>query len=131
VLKNLAKHFGKSEEKFLVVRVSRKGHHYYSILASENGFEYVFRNGHDRWSTISPSFAKRVLEHSKKDTGSGFNPKSSKDFLTIATRDYHENSSSWKVSNTFTYTGREEAIRVEREILDDSWANVEGELDGL
>ena len=47
---------------FAAVRMSKHGHHYYTILASDSGFEYVFQNGKDRWSTISPNLAFRLIE---------------------------------------------------------------------
>ncbi len=128
ILKRLAVHFSKSNLEFMVVRISRDGHHHYSILASRNGFEYVFRNGHDHWSTISPSFARRILERNKEEISSRTTSMTAKDYVKIA---FLGESWGWEKSNVIFYLNREEALRVERDVLDKSWANAEGEYDGI
>ena len=108
--------------------MSRKGHNYFSILATKSGFEYVFRTGHDRWSTISPSFAKRILEKNKLRTSSK-ESKLAKDYLSIALKFHLHDSNEWRASKPIIYSTREEALKAEREHLDLSWLKIEGEND--
>ena len=116
----------KSNLEFIVVRMSSNNHHFYSILATDAGFEYIFRNGTDHWSTISPAFGKRILDHYLNERERPY-PGTAKEFLKLA---YFEDSSHWQASKEFKYATRDEALKVEREILDISWATVKEESDG-
>ena len=103
--------------------MSRGGHHYYSILANESGFEFVFRNGHDRWSTISPSTAKRLIaNHQSRKVGKSL-PTSTKEWIKLAT---HGETGGWQASKAINYRSSEEALLIERAILDTSWDGKEG-----
>ena len=114
--------------KILVGRVSRSGHHYYSILCDDSGFEFIFRSGHDRWSTISPSFAKKILlKHNRKKLWP-FNK--AKEFLRIASEGILANQNDlngWQISRPIKYSSRDKAINEERSLLDKSWEEVEKE----
>jgi hypothetical protein len=105
--------------------MSRRGHHYFSILASNSGFEFVFRSGHDHWSTISPSLAKRTLEQNQLDGESNEQPSSVQGYLKLAKSSLVSDDSSWEISGEFGYESRVQALKVEREILDISWRKVE------
>ena len=108
---------------FSVVRMSRGGHHYYSILANESGFEFVFRNGHDRWSTISPSTAKRLIaNHQSSKVGKSL-PTSTKQWIKLATLG---ETGGWQASKVNNYKSSEEALLIERAILDTSWEDKKG-----
>ena len=131
MLEKIVSRFNRSQTNFLVARISRRGHHYFSILASRDGFEYVFRNGHDRWSTISPSFAKRILERNQEKISSRKSPMTPNDYLKMATDIHRGDSSQWKVSKPILYSDREEALRLERTILDLSWTNADGDTDEI
>ena len=109
-----------SAGNFSVVRMSRGGHHYYSILANESGFEFVFRNGHDRWSTISPSTAKRIIANHQNSKSL---PTSTKQWIKLAT--LGENG-GWQASKAINYRSSEEALLIERAILDASWGDKKG-----
>lgn len=108
---------------FSVVRMSRGGHHYYSILANENGFEFVFRNGHNRWSTISPSTVKRLIQHHQNNKEGEALPSTSKKWIKLATLG---ETGGWHASKIFNYGNKEEALLIERAILDESWEGKEG-----
>ena len=112
-----------SARGFSVVRMSRGGHHYYSILANEIGFEFVFRNGHDRWSTISPSVAKRLIQHKQSNKEGKSLPTSAKQWIKLAML---SETGEWHASKTFNYVSKEEALLIERAILDESWEGKEG-----
>lgn len=107
--------------KFLVVRMSKDGHHFYSILASDSSFEFVFRSGHDHWSTISPSFAKRTMRLIEESDNQKNN--STKKYLdrvlTLLASD------TWGASGVFKYASHEDALAVERKVLDNSWSVIE------
>ena len=125
VLRRIFHRPDKSNLEFIVVRMSRKNHHFYSILATNTGFEYIFRNGTNHWSTISPSYVKRILEHHLNEQKRPF-PTTAKEFLKLA---YFEDSLNWQVSKEFNYATRDEALKVEREILDISWATAKEQPD--
>ena len=124
----LAKLFTKSNtnSKFTAVRMFRDGHHFYTILASDSSFEYVFQNGKDRWSTISPSFANRTLEKNREGKYGRQIASSRKQFLELA---IGIGASPWTPSKEISYLNRELALTAEREILDISWANSKDKLD--
>ena len=103
--------------KFSVVRMFRNGHHFYSILVTDSGFEYVFRNGHNRWSTISPSDAKRRIKHYQSSNPGKPLPTSRKQWIRLAAY----TKASWEASKEVNYTSREEALLIERGILVASW----------
>ena len=109
--------------------MSRGGHHYYTILASDLGFEYVFRNGTDRWSTISPSFASRLLEKNREGKMGNQIASNRKQFLQLAIGSIESGPTSWNPSKEISYPNREIALTAERKILDISWANVKDKLD--
>jgi hypothetical protein len=109
--------------------MSKSGHHYYTILASDSGFEYVFQNGKDRWSTISPNLAIRLIEKNREGS-IGLQPATNrKQFLELAIGSSGGVSSSWMPSKEILYTTRELALSTEREILDVSWASAREELE--
>lgn len=118
-----------SNSDFAAVRMSRGGHHYYTILASDLGFEYVFRNGTDRWSTISPSFANRLLEKNREGKMGNQIASNRKQFLQLAIGSIESGPTSWNPSKEISYPNREIALTAERKILDISWANVKDKLD--
>jgi hypothetical protein len=120
---------GDSNSGFTAVRMSKNGHHFYTILASDSSFEYVFRNGHDRWSTISPSLARRIIEKNKDAEIGNQIASGRKQFLKLAIGSGGIAGSSWETSKEVNYSTRELAIKTEREILDISWAGKEDELD--
>lgn len=111
--------------RFLAVRMSNDGHHFYSILASDSNFEFVFRSGHDHWSTISPSFAKRTMRLIQESDGQ--EPNSAKKYLnrvlTVLTSD------TWMASDVFEYANYEDALAFERKVLDKSWSSIESDND--
>ena len=111
--------------RFLVVRMYKDGHHFYSILASDSNFEFVFRSGHDHWSTISPSLAKRTLGLIQESDGQ--KPNSAKKYLnrvlTVLASD------TWMASDVFKYANQEDALAFERKVLDNSWSSIESEND--
>ena len=115
----------RSRSRFLVVRMSKDGHHFYSILASDSSFEFVFRSGHENWSTISPSFAKRTMRLIEESDGQKHN--SAKKYLdqvlTLLVSD------TWSASSGFKYASREDALAIERKVLDNSWASKESDSD--
>lgn len=115
----------RSRSRFLVARMSKNGHHFYSILASDSNFEFVFRSGHDHWSTISPSFAKRTMRLIEESDGQ--KPKSAKRYLgrvlTLLMSD------TWNASSGFKYASREDAVAFERKVLDKSWSRMESNND--
>lgn len=112
----------------VAVRMFRSGHHYYTILASDSGFEYVFQSGKERWSTISPSLATRLINKNKDGKIGGRPATNRKQFLELAIGISGDASSSWVPSEEFVYLTRSEALATEREILDASWARVKEEL---
>ena len=114
---------------FIVVRMSRRGHHYYSILADSSGFEFIFRNDHSHWSTVSPTLARRILEGSHIENAARSHRKSARNFLQLATDNLVGNGSSWEISHEIGYPTRDIALQAERKILDKSWANGEGDSD--
>jgi hypothetical protein len=120
---------GDSNTGFTAVRMSKNGHHFYTILASDSSFEYVFRNGHDRWSTISPSLARRIIEKNKNGEIGSQVASGRKQFLKLAIGSGGIPESPWATSKAVDYLTRELAIKTEREILDISWAGKEDELD--
>jgi hypothetical protein len=101
--------------------MSRDGHHFYSILASDSSFEFVFRSGHDHWSTISPSFAKRTMRLIEESDSQKLN--STKKYLdrvlTLLASD------TWGASGVFKYASHEGALAAERKVLDNSWSVIE------
>ena len=105
--------------------MSRDGHHFYSILASDSNFEFVFRSGHEHWSTISPSFAKRIMRLIEESDCQKLN--SAKKYidrvLTLLV------SGSWSASSVFNYASREDALAFERKVLDNSWSSKERDSD--
>ena len=109
--------------------MSKNGHHFYTILASNSSFEYVFRNGHDRWSTISPSLARRIIEKNKDGEIGNQIASDRKQFLELAIGSGGTEGSIWIPSQEIIYTTRELALRAEREILDSAWAGKEENLD--
>ena len=115
----------RSRSRFLVARMSKDGHHFYSILASDSNFEFVFRSGHEHWSTISPSFAKRTMRLIEESNGQ--KPKSAKKYLnrvlTVLASD------TWNASSGFQYASREDALAFERKVLDKSWSSIESDND--
>jgi len=115
----------RSRSRFLVARMSKDGHHFYSILASDSNFEFVFRSGHEHWSTISPSFAKRTMRLIEESDGQ--KPNSAKKYLdrvlTLLMSD------TWSASSGFKYANREDALAFERKVLDNSWASKESDSD--
>ena len=117
-----------SNSGFAAVRMSKRGHHYYTILASDSGFEYVFQNGKDRWSTISPNLAIRLIEKNREGSTAAQPATNRKQFLELAIGSSGSVSSSWMPSKEIIYTTREQALSAEREILDISWASAKEEL---
>jgi len=115
----------RSRSIFLVARMSKDGHHFYSILASDSSFEFVFRSGHEHWSTISPSFAKRTMRLiEESDVQKPNSPKKYLDrVLTLLMSD------TWSASSGFKYANREDALAFERKVLDNSWASKESDSD--
>lgn len=115
----------RSRSRFLVARMSKDGHHFYSILASDSNFEFVFRSGHEHWSTISPSFAKRTMRLIEESNAQ--KPKSAKKYLnrvlTVLASD------TWMASDIFKYVNREDALAFERKVLDKSWSSIESDND--
>ena len=109
--------------------MSKHGHHYYTILASDSNFEFVFQNGQDRWSTISPSLADRLIEKNREGKIGDQVASDRKQFLELAIGSIENSGSSWTPSNEITYTTRELALTAEREILDISWSNAKDKLD--
>jgi hypothetical protein len=104
----------------------RQGHHFYTILASDSSFEYVFQNGKDRWSTISPSFANRLLEKNRDGKIGSQIASNRKQFLELA---IGIGAPAWTPSKEISYLNRELALTAERKILDISWANSKDKLD--
>lgn len=111
--------------RFLVVRMSKDGHHFYSILASDSNFEFVFRSGHEHWSTISPSFAKRTMRLIEESNGQ--KPNSAKKYLGRVLPLLM--SDTWSASSGFKYASREAALTFERKVLDNSWGSKESDSD--
>ena len=115
----------RSSSRFLVARMSKNGHHFYSILASDSNFEFVFRSGHEHWSSISPSFAKRTMRLIEESDGQ--KPNSAKKYLgrvlTLLVSD------TWSASSGFKYASREDALAFERKVLDNSWSSKESDND--
>jgi hypothetical protein len=109
--------------------MSRGGHHFYTILASDSSFEFVFQNGKVRWSTISPSSARRVIQRNREGEIGNQIASDRKQFLKLAIFNGGTGSSSWTASKEIIYATRELALRAEREILDISWAGIEEKLD--
>jgi len=105
--------------------MSRDGHHFYSILASDSNFEFVFRSGHEHWSTISPSFAKRTMRLIEESNGQ--KPNSAKKYLGRVLPLLM--SDTWSASSGFKYVSREDALAFERKVLDISWASKESDSD--
>lgn len=105
--------------------MSRDGHHYYSILASDSNFEFVFRSGHEHWSTISPSFAKRTMRLIEESNSE--KPNSAKQYLDRVLILLVQNT--WSASSEFKYASREDALAFERKVLDNSWASKESDSD--
>jgi hypothetical protein len=110
---------------YLVIRISRQGHHYYSILAWDGNFEFVFQNGHDSWSTVSPSLANRIREMNVEGIIGNSLAKSKESFVEIATIGTQDTGSSWLKSAPIFYDSKEEALKIERAVLDKSWATNE------
>ena len=123
-----AKLFKKSNtnSKFTAVRMFSQGQHYYTILASDSSFEYVFQSGKDRWSTISPSFANRLLEKNRDGKIGSQIASNRKQFLELA---IGMGGRSWTPSKEISYLNRELALTTERKILDISWKNLKDKLD--
>ena len=120
---------GRPDLRLAAVRMSKHGHHYYSILASNSGFEFVFQNGKDRWSTISAPLAKRTIDANREGNIGNQVATNRMQFLELAIGDAGSSVSSWEVSEVIYYKTRDEAIELERKILDISWANAEDKLD--
>lgn len=113
----------RSGARFIVARMSRDGQHFYSILASDSDFEFVFRSGHERWSTISPSFAKRtmkLIEESDREK-----PDSAKKYLDRVLSLLVQNS--WSASSGYEYSSHQDALVSERKVLDNSWSRKESD----
>jgi len=125
----LVKESTQRRKPFVLVRVLGDGTHLYSILAWEGGFEFVFRNGHERWSTVSPSYARRILEDNAEGKFGKKNPRSAKDFITLTMYVSGEPGTGWKKSSYVYYSSKEEALAKERGILDIAWKKLEGEKD--
>ena len=115
----------RSRSRFLAARMSRDGHHFYSILASDSNFEFVFRSGHEHWSTISPSFAKRTMRLIEESDGQ--KPNSAKKYLDRVLTLLVQNT--WSASSGFKYASREDALAAERKVLDNSWSELESDND--
>lgn len=112
--------------KCLVGRVSRNGHHYYSVLADDQGFEFIFRNGHDRWSTISQPLAKKILL--RNDQKIAWYANKAKAHLRIASKGIlvtQDKIRGWEMSKPIKYSSRDNAVFEERLVLDLSWAKAE------
>ncbi len=118
-----------SNAEFMAVRMSSRGHHYYTILASDKGFEFVFRSGRDRWSTISPSFASRLIKKNIAGEIGSRVASNRKEFLELAIGTLGNGHSPWTPSKAIPYTTREQALQSETEILDISWASAKDGLD--
>lgn len=128
----LAKLFSRSggaNSRYAAVRMSKHGHHFYSILASDFGFEYVFKSGVDRWSTISPSLANRILEKNKNGEIGNQIASNQKQFLALAIGSFENEETPWTPSKVIYYSDRELAIMTEQKILEVSWAKTKDELD--
>ena len=104
--------------------MKRGEHHYYSIIAWDGGFEFIFRNGFDRWSTISPSFAKRIQTRNLEEKMRKPIAKTKKEFLELASLGAGTERSDWKRSEPIQYQTKELAIETERSVLDASWMKV-------
>lgn len=104
------------------VRMSRGGIHFYTILASDSGFEFLFQTGKDRWSTISPSLAKRILDNNRQGK-TGKIASNRMEFLNLAIGGAGGMGSHWMPSTRRTYHDRETAIKIELQVLDEAWAN--------
>jgi hypothetical protein len=109
---------------FDVIRLNRKGHHYFSIIAWEGGFEFIFRNGFERWSTISPSLAKRIQTRNLEGRMGKSIAKTKKDFLELAALGASSADSNWIIAGPIHYQIKEIAIESERSVLDASWMKV-------
>jgi hypothetical protein len=94
-------------------------HHHYSIIANDLGFEYIFRTGQENWSTISPSFGKRLIQQNIDGKIGKRAADNASEFLKLACG----NSDSWKSSKVFKYASRDAAISFEKSILDKAWAH--------
>ena len=115
----------KTDYPFAVIRLNREDHHYFSIIAWEGGFEFIFRNGFDRWSTISPSLAKRIQTRNLDGKMGNSIAKTKNDFLELASLGAGLEGSNWKISAPIQYQIKEEAIDSERSVLDASWMKAE------
>ena len=115
----------KIEHPFIVTRISRDGLHHYSIIAWDGGFEFIFRNGFDSWSTISPSFAKRILARNLEGQMGDARAKTASDFLELAALGAGTKESRWTQSDPIRYRSKENAIEIERQELDIAWMKVE------
>ena len=109
--------------------MSNHGHHYYTILASDSGFEFVFQNGKDHWSSISPTLAVGLIEKNRAGKMGLRAATNRKQFLELAIGSIRSMNSSWMPSKEVIYTTREQALAAEREILDISWASAWEELE--
>ncbi len=124
IVQRLFKVKQKMDYPFDVIRMSRGGHHYYSIVAWDGGFEFIFRNGFDRWSTISPSFAKRIQTRNLEGKMGKSIAKTKNDFLELAALGAGSEGSHWIISEPIQYRTKEQAIESERSVLDASWMKV-------
>lgn len=125
IFTNLFKIFGQIDHPFVVTRISRDDHHHYSIIAWEGGFEFIFRNGFDRWSTISPSFAKGILTRNLEGQMGDSIAETAIEFLELAALGAGAKESKWKQSKPIRYRSKEKAIETERRELDIAWMKVE------
>ena len=118
----------RSNSGLVAVRMSKNDHHYYSILASDSGFEFVFQNGQDRWSTISASLASRIISGNQEGKIGTRIASNQSEFLKLAIGNTESGTSSWVSSEEIYYPSRESALLAERKILDLSWQNAEEKL---
>ncbi|MFZ2228682.1 MAG: hypothetical protein WA090_04795 [Candidatus Nanopelagicaceae bacterium] len=106
----------KQEAPFLVSRAYKGDVHVCSILAWNGGFEYIFRTGTKNWSTLSPSFARRTLD-SALHTDNLKQPQSAREFMELS----QFPGGSWTYSSPIGYSSLNNAIEIERAVLDEAW----------
>ena len=112
-----------------VARMVRSDTHFYSILLTRDGFEYVFRSGHDHWSTISHKHGKKIIERDMNGESGRPRANSMKEFLALASHGASSKrrarNSGWQVKKLIKYSSRDQALQVETRVLDKSWELME------
>ena len=108
--------------QYIVSRAMRDGHHHYSVLAWDQGFEFLFPSGVAAWSSVHNGHIEMILRANSDELGRrarSRRPFNSDDYLRIASLD----GGNWVMTAPVSYESRQQAIKAEVAVLDEEMKN--------